>query len=739
MLSTPLRPALAFWAVLAWSPFTTGAPQAQSNNQNTAIRLALLEAEDSRAPTRESLAFVFACLRHDSPDIQRDAVRLLGRLERPELLPEILAMLSAPSPAVRMEAASAAAQASRGGPGSATSLVADALVGRLSEEQHTEVAAATATSIGRLTNIGTAAIAAAEAALVRIGWPEPEPAPRMAPHGSPGGGVALASLEGLEILARLHSGDRPISADTQDRLRAIVLDIPAPPPPPPKARRRSRRAAAPPAPPPARAPRLAMQALVAAGATDRATLEAALSHPDEQVRRLAAAAVAGASVPEPALVGRTLRDDSPMVRLELLRGLSRRAAGTACEPVLKATADRDRGVALFAIDLVPASCRDDSRARALLARVAGTLGAADPAGWSGPSPSYVWRPNPHTNWRAPAHALVALARLDPEQARKVLPRFERHPSWLVRMYAARAAGLADGSDSLQRLAEDVHDNVREAAVAALRERRGHAADAVFLGALTRNDYQLLITASRALEGTPDREAASRALLGALDRISAQRRETSRDPRKAILDRLAEVGGADLAGRLRPYARDFDPVIAGQAARLVSRWTGETVAAAPDPLPRAPLPDAQDLARLAATRAEVFLADGGRFVLRLLPDVAPLNAFRFARLAESGYYDGLTVHRVEPNFVIQGGSPGANEYMGDGPYSRDEVGRSNLRGTVGLSTRGRDTGDAQFYVNLVDNLRLDGTYTVFAEVIEGMDVVDGILEGDIIERVALSRP
>ena len=104
---------------------------------------------------------------------------------------------------------------------------------------------------------------------------------------------------------------------------------------------------------------------------------------------------------------------------------------------------------------------------------------------------------------------------------------------------------------------------------------------------------------------------------------------------------------------------------------------------------------------------------------------------------SGYFDGLTFHRVVPNFVIQGGSPGANEYAGDGPYTRDELtARPHLRGTVGISTRGRDTGDAQIFVNLVDNVRLDHNYTIFAEVSAGMDVVDAVLEGSTIERITL---
>lgn len=129
--------------------------------------------------------------------------------------------------------------------------------------------------------------------------------------------------------------------------------------------------------------------------------------------------------------------------------------------------------------------------------------------------------------------------------------------------------------------------------------------------------------------------------------------------------------------------------------------------------------------------------GGSFELHLLSADAPATVLRFVQLARSGYYAGLTFHRVEPNFVIQGGSPGANEYMGDARYMRDELGRlMHARGTVGISTRGRDTGDAQIFINLVDNPRLDPDYTVFAAVVRGMDVVEGVLEGDVIDRVEI---
>jgi len=145
--------------------------------------------------------------------------------------------------------------------------------------------------------------------------------------------------------------------------------------------------------------------------------------------------------------------------------------------------------------------------------------------------------------------------------------------------------------------------------------------------------------------------------------------------------------------------------------------------------------AEDLRRLASPRARIAIRGVGTFELALFTSEAPATVLRFAHLAESGYYDGLTFHRVVPNFVIQGGSPGANEYIGDASYMRDEVGLwPHVRGAVGISTRGHDTGDAQIFIDLVDNPRLDHVYTVFAQVLNGIDVVDRILEGDVIDRI-----
>jgi cyclophilin family peptidyl-prolyl cis-trans isomerase len=149
---------------------------------------------------------------------------------------------------------------------------------------------------------------------------------------------------------------------------------------------------------------------------------------------------------------------------------------------------------------------------------------------------------------------------------------------------------------------------------------------------------------------------------------------------------------------------------------------------------ADIPTAEDLAN--RVRAIFEMDRGGRFEIHLDAVEAPLARTRFLAAVRRGYYNNLTFHRVVPNFIIQGGSPAANEYCGDCPFMRDEVGGMHERGTIGISTRGPDTGDAQIFINLVDNPRLDFDYTVFARVCSGMNVVDEIQEGDRIAEVRI---
>jgi cyclophilin family peptidyl-prolyl cis-trans isomerase len=320
---------------------------------------------------------------------------------------------------------------------------------------------------------------------------------------------------------------------------------------------------------------------------------------------------------------------------------------------------------------------------------------------------------------------VALAAVSPDRASEVLGDFTSSRTWQMRMYAARAARILANRAALETLAVDDDDNVREVAIDALRALFSHDADAVFVAELTRRGYQVLRAAAIALDGTPNREAAIPALTAALDRLVAEGRDNSRDARRDARTAIQKTLDG-LEAKASTTGRNGMKNGARRSKSVPVHTTGDRTASDLN---------AADLQRLAAARARVTIRGVGAFDLLLLTSHAQATVLRFARLAESGYYNGLTFHRVVPNFVIQGGSPGANEYIGDSPFMLDELGRwPHVRGAVGISTRGRDTGDAQFFVDLVDNPRLDHEYTVFAQVLNGLEVIDQILEGDVIERI-----
>ena len=653
----------------------------------------MLQAEDARPTTDAGLAPIHEGLKGGG---RRTAIRAIGRLERPEMISLIAPALD-DGVGIRAEAANALAQMAR--TPAAVAEVQKLLLARAvtdanlnTWESWGEIAAA----LGRLSYDTAAQVALTEAVLL-TGLPAPDSMNDIETA------AIVGSVRGFESLARTVRAKKlaPLGERSWDLLRWAAT------------------AQRPPADPrSAIIRRLAMAALVTGNQATASVIERGLNDSHAEVRRFAAAAAGtDARIEErDRILKLALADKEPRVRLEALRSWGRMLQKTSCAPIKAALSDANMHVRLQAIDQLGAPCPAADNPAAELIAIAQTLDA---------------RPR---MWHAPAHALVSLARRDPEAARQALPRFVQHSTWQVRMYAARAAGIVNNVHDLKTLAFDPHDNVREAVLSALVDLKAPDAVAAALAALERPDYQLVLTAVRALEDKSLAPKATMPLVTALSRITKQHKDTSRDPRMAILNRLHAYGDASQAINVEGYLKDFDPAIAAKAAEILTAWTGKPRTAAPQPL----TPPGVTSAMVAALRGKVLrfhMAGLGHFDIGLEVDAAPLTAIRIARRAGEGYYDGLTFHRVAPNFVIQGGSPGANEYSGEPHYMRDEVGL-HYRGTVGISTRGRDTGDAQIFVNLIDSPRLDHTYTVFATVIDGMTVVDSILEGDVIERVEL---
>lgn len=130
---------------------------------------------------------------------------------------------------------------------------------------------------------------------------------------------------------------------------------------------------------------------------------------------------------------------------------------------------------------------------------------------------------------------------------------------------------------------------------------------------------------------------------------------------------------------------------------------------------------------------------GAFTVELLPDDAPLNVDNFIKLARSGYFRGITFHRVVPNFVVQGGDPRGDGNGGPGYSVRCEINEVPYgRGAVGMALSGKDTGGSQWFVTHSPQPHLDGGYTVFGRVVSGMEVVDEIVRGDVIRSVSITE-
>lgn len=130
---------------------------------------------------------------------------------------------------------------------------------------------------------------------------------------------------------------------------------------------------------------------------------------------------------------------------------------------------------------------------------------------------------------------------------------------------------------------------------------------------------------------------------------------------------------------------------------------------------------------------------GEMLVTFYEDDAPIAVANFVKLAESGFYDGLTFHRVLPNFVIQGGCPEGSGRGGPGWTIQCELEGDNQyhdRGVLSMAHAGRNTGGSQFFIcHSRDNTaHLDRNHTCFGKVVEGLDIIDEIRQGDKIEKI-----
>ena len=721
---------------------------------DSALLQRMLDAEDSRATDSASLAPLFVGLASHDSTTRRIAVRAIGRLERRDYTSALDPMLTDPAPAVRAEAVNALTQIARATTANSSwndesrmqisPRVYARIRGLVASETDPRVRGTIARSLGRLPypDEEVAEGAAETIASLADGIPSDGALAR-----EPWFGI----VHGIDDLLRRLPGLR--TAPSVQRIAALPR-VPTVANPGSTgsasdagwSRETNVMLAA-----------IRGRVLGAAVGTQKAVDEATahsvgarflsdFGDADPQVRRQVVGLLAVAAAVDEAsrarVITAALGDPSFSVRFEAVRAYARRRVA-GCAPLITATRDPNAHVALAAIDALATPCDSSGVAVVRLAQLVRELPRAAAA-----------RSGTRGSWHAGAHALVALAQAAPDSARASVTRLATHPVWQVRMYATRAAGVLVDTVTLAKLASDTADNVRDAAVnafaALIRPPRGtnnraqiertEKIDSLFTAQLAHTDHQLVLDAAKALEGGRSSTKLADELFASLARLTARQSENARDPRMELMARIETmVEGANRAQRMQPYLSDYDRAIAERAAEILHQWGVGAAAATPRRFKPMPV-SLSEMGRLRNARLRVTMAPesgGGSFEMRLLVDDAPASVNRLITLARMGYYNKLTFHRVETNFVIQGGSPGANEYVGADRFMRDEVGlRSHERGTVGISTRGRDTGDAQIFVNLIDNWRLDHDYTVLGEVVRGMEFVDAVLEGDVIARMEI---
>ncbi|RKL67654.1 peptidylprolyl isomerase [Salipaludibacillus neizhouensis] len=139
------------------------------------------------------------------------------------------------------------------------------------------------------------------------------------------------------------------------------------------------------------------------------------------------------------------------------------------------------------------------------------------------------------------------------------------------------------------------------------------------------------------------------------------------------------------------------------------------------------------------KGEITFENGEKVVIEFYPDEAPGTVANFEKLANDGFYNGLNFHRVIPGFVAQGGCPNGSGAGGPGYTIKCETEgnpHKHQKGSLSMAHAGKDTGGSQFFLVLDPQPHLDGVHTVFGQVIEGLDSVDRIKQGDVMKEVTV---
>src|SRR5262245_9783168 len=331
------------------------------------------------------------------------------------------------------------------------------------------------------------------------------------------------------------------------------------------------------------------------------------------------------------------------------------------------------------------------------------------------------------------------AALDPQGFVTMLSGMEPDPHWTVRAATAEALGSLPADiaiDRLRPMLQDQDKRVIPSVIQSLTKLKAPGLDEILLTELKNADVGVRTAAATAIGQV--KPAAGPAALR--DAFRVAQADAISDAREAALTALAGYGAAEAGETVKAALADKDWALRLRAAALARTFDPSSDAIhAIRPVPAAPIVpyDSSDLLNPQVSPHAFIETAKGTIEIELTVLDAPQTTQNFITLARKGYFNGLQIHRVVPNFVVQDGDPRGDGSGGPGYTIRDELNdRPFLRGTVGMALSGPDTGGSQFFITHSPQPHLDAKYTVFGHVVNGMDVVDRLQQLDVIERVRI---
>jgi cyclophilin family peptidyl-prolyl cis-trans isomerase len=332
----------------------------------------------------------------------------------------------------------------------------------------------------------------------------------------------------------------------------------------------------------------------------------------------------------------------------------------------------------------------------------------------------------------------ALAAIDSETFLTTLSGIDPDRDWTVRVAQAEALATLPGSQGEARLVamlQDRDQRVVPAVLRALMTAKAAAAQTILTDHLKADDFVVRATAANGLLELKTTGAA-RPLY---DAYQATTGDSTYVARAAILTALNTLDPATARPMLQQALQDKDWALRVKAATLLHDQGVTDTATAMRPAPVRPMDDATRQSLLAPQFSpHAFIQiDRGTIEIELAITEAPMTVANFIDLALKGFFNGVAIHRVVPDFVIQDGDPRGDGEAGPGYTIRDELNEQPyLRGTVGMALDWKDTGGSQWFITHSPQPHLDARYTVFGHVVNGIEIVDRIQPWDVVRRIQI---